>query len=106
MRVTLRWSADARLDSDYTVFVHLVGAEGDDAAIAQGDASPLGGRWPTSLWLPGMTLDDVHTIALPEDLAAGSYHLLVGLYDPATGERLRLPDGRDAVRLVGVEIGD
>ena len=104
--VTLRWSVDGRLDSDYTVFVHLVGAEGDDVAIAQGDGPPLDGRWPTSLWLPGVTLDDVHTVPLPEDLAAGTYQLLVGLYDPATGERLRLPDGRDAVRLEGVEIGE
>jgi hypothetical protein len=106
VRVTLRWSVDGRLDSDYTVFVHLVGADGDDVAIGQGDAPPLDGQWPTSLWLPGVTLDDVHIISLPDDLAAGTYQLLVGLYDPETGERLRLPDGRDGVRLVGVEIGN
>ena len=106
VRVTLRWVVDGRPDSDYTVFVHLIGAEGDEAAIAQGDAPPLGGRWPTSLWLPGVTLDDVHTIPLPDDLEAGAYHLLVGFYDPVTGERLHLSDGRDAVRLAGVEIGE
>jgi hypothetical protein len=106
VRVTLRWSAGAPLDSDYTVFVHLVEAETGDGAIAQGDAPPLGGRWPTLLWLPGVTLDDEHIIPLPADLPAGTYDLLVGFYDPVTGERLRLPDGRDAVRLVGVEIGD
>ncbi len=106
LRVTLRWSVDGRLASDYTVFVHLVGAEGDDVAIAQGDGPPLGGRWPTSLWLRGVTLDDMHTVPLPGDLPAGTYQLLVGFYDPATGERLRLPDGRDAVRLDGLEIGE
>ena len=99
-------SVDGPLASDYTVFVHLVGAGGDDAALAQGDGPPLDGRWPTSLWPPGLTLDDNHTVPLPENLAAGTYQLLVGLYDPATGERLRLPDGRDAVRLDGVEIGE
>ncbi len=104
--VTLRWSADDRLDADYTVFVHLVAAEGDATAIAQGDAPPLDGRWPTSLWIPGVTLDDVHTLPLPGDLAVGTYDLLVGLYDPESGERLRLPDGRDAVRLNRVEIGE
>ncbi len=104
--VTLRWSTDVWIQSDYTVFVHLVGAEGGGSAIAQGDSPPLHGRWPTSLWIPGVALDDVHTIALPDDLAAGTYHLLVGLYDPETGERLRLPDGRDGVRLDGVGIGD
>jgi hypothetical protein len=104
--VSLRWSADDWLDADYTVFVHLVDAEGDGAAIAQGDGPPLNGRWPTSLWIPGTALDDVHTVTLPDGLAAGMYDLLVGLYDPASGERLRLPDGHDAVRLAGVEIGD
>jgi len=60
---------------------------------------PLGGRWPTSLWLPGVPLDDVHTNPLPENLPPGTYELLVGPYDPETGERLPLPDGNDALRL-------
>jgi len=63
------------------------------------------------LWLPGLVLDDLHTISLPADPAGASssgpprtYHLLVGLYDPGTGDRLTLPDGSDAVRLTGLEI--
>ena len=62
--MTLRWSADGYLATDYTVFVHLVDRR-RRCGLAQGDAPPLGGRWPTSLWLPGMVLDDVHTIPLP-----------------------------------------
>lgn len=103
LHVTLRWSADDYLDTDYTVFVHLVAPDGDQA-LAQGDAPPLEGRWPTSLWLPGMSLDDPHTIPLPPDLPPGTYHLLVGLYDPATGQRLPLPDGRTALRLSPLSI--
>jgi hypothetical protein len=99
VQVTLRWSTDVFLDSDYTVFVHLVDPEDGDRMVAQGDAPPMGGRWPTSLWLPGVAVDDVHTITLPPDLPAGPYYLLVGLYDPVTGDRLPLPDGRDAMRL-------
>jgi hypothetical protein len=104
--VTLRWSADDWLQADYTVFVHLVDVEGDGAAIAQGDGPPLNGRWPTSLWIPGAALDDVHTVPLPDGLLAGTYDLLVGLYDPVSGERLRLSNGRDALRLGGVDIGN
>jgi hypothetical protein len=111
VEVTLRWSADAPLDRDYAIFVHLVDPEDGDRLLAQGDAPPLGGRWPTSLWLPGLVLDDLHTIALPAELAGSrssgpprTYHLLVGLYDPVTGDRLTLPDGSDAVRLAGLEI--
>lgn len=106
VRTILRWSADAVPDADYTVFVHLVDPEDGDRLVAQRDGPPLNGRWPTSLWLPGVSMDDVYTISLPPDLPPGTYDLLVGLYDPLTGDRLPLPDGADAVRLTGLTIGD
>jgi hypothetical protein len=104
VQVALRWSTDGYVDTDYTVFVHLVGPEGAEQVSAQGDSQPLAGRWPTSLWLPGLLLDDVHTIPLPPDLPPGVYHLLVGLYDPTTGVRLTLLDGSDSVRLAGIHL--
>jgi hypothetical protein len=104
VQVILRWSADGFPDADYAVFLHLVDPQAGDRLMAQGDAPPLNGRWPTSLWRPGTVPDDVHTIPLPADLRPGSYDLLVGLYDPATGERLHLPGGSDAVRLTGLEL--
>jgi hypothetical protein len=104
VEVTLRWVTEAFLDTDYRVFVHLVDPEEGDRLLAQGDGPPLAGRWPTSHWLPGVALDDVHTIELPEDLQAGTYDLLVGLYDPVTEERVWLVDGGDFVRLTGLEI--
>jgi hypothetical protein len=104
VRATLRWSANAYLDVSYTVFVHLVGPDGEGQALAQGDAAPMGGRWPTSLWLPGVPLDDVHAVQLPSDLLPGTYGLLVGLYDPTTGDRLLLSDGADSVHLPGIDL--
>jgi len=104
LQVTLRWSTSQPLDDDYRVFVHLVDPAGEGQALTQGDASPLDGRWPTAFWLPGVPLDDTHTVPLPDDLPAGRYRLLVGLYDPLSGERLRLPDGRDALLLGEVEL--
>jgi hypothetical protein len=103
LRLTLRWSTAARLDTDYAVFAHLVDPQGDRVA-AQGDAPPLGGRWPTSLWLPGTVLDDQHTIALSADLAPGTYRIVVGLYDPVSGDRLPLPDGSDALPLAELQL--
>ncbi len=98
LAVTLSWAAAAYPAADYTVFVHLV-RPGEDQALSQGDAPPLAGRWPTSLWLPGVRVDDEHRVALPGDLPPGPYELLVGLYDPATGTRLPLAGGHDALRL-------
>jgi hypothetical protein len=104
LALTLRWMAVDSIDSDYSVFVHLVDPAAADRLVSQGDAPPFTGRWPTSLWLPGIPLNDTYTVPLPADLAAGAYDLLVGLYEPSTGERLRLPDGRDAIRLEGIQI--
>jgi hypothetical protein len=102
--VTLRWAATGYPDTDYSVFVHLVPAQDSGQVVAQGDAPPLDGSWPTSLWRPGVRLDDAHTIPLPADLAPGAYHLRVGLYDPLTGTRLPLPDGTDALQLAPIEL--
>lgn len=99
LRVTLRWSAGGYPDADYTVFVHRVALDEADRILSQGDAPPLDGRWPTSLWRPGVVLDDTHLVPLLPDLPSETYHLLVGLYNPTTGYRLSLPDGSDAVRL-------
>jgi hypothetical protein len=97
--VTLRWSAAEYLDVDYAVFVHLVTPETDGAILAQGDSMPLDGRWPTSLWLPGVAVDDTHAVAIPQGVREGAHWLLVGLYDPVTGDRLPLAGDGDALPL-------
>jgi hypothetical protein len=104
LRAGLQWSTESYLDSDYTVFVHLVDPQDGDRLLAQSDAQPLAGRWPTSLWIPGATVDDEITIQLPPDLAPGAYDLLVGLYDAETGARLSLEGGSDAVRVTGFRL--
>ncbi len=86
--VTLYWQARAPTQSDYTVFVHLVSADGQ--RIAQADSPPQEGRYPTRFWDPGETVPDRHLLQLPPALAAGDYSILVGLYLPETGERLSL----------------
>jgi hypothetical protein len=55
----------------------------DGAVLAQADRVPAGGARPTTGWLPGEVVADAYP--LPLAAAAG---LRVGLYDPATGERL------------------
>ena len=77
--IALLWRPLTRLDADYTTFVHLINANGDK--VAQSDHRPGGVYYPTSLWKPGETLIDKHTLALPVDLGPGPYTLIVGLYD-------------------------
>lgn len=87
------WQSDAPLARDYNLFVHLSTAL-DAPPSAQLDA-PIGGGLPTSVWRAGERYRDTLNLALPVNLAPGSYTLSVGVYDWSTGERLPMPDGAD-----------
>ena len=43
---------------------------------------------PTASWVAGEYIQETRPLTLPADLAAGSYQLRVGLFDPQTGERV------------------
>jgi len=97
--VALEWEASARVPEDFTILVHLIDPAGGDQPLAQGDAPPLAGRWPTSAWQPGNSFVDEHTIALPADLPPGTYRIAVGFYRPA--DFTRLPVETDNATLPG-----
>lgn len=82
---TLFWQARLRPLEAYTVFVHLVDQDGK--LVAQSDAPPRGGTYPTTAWNDGEYVRDPHPLALPSDLPAGEYTLRVGWYNPADGAR-------------------
>ena len=103
--VDLYWKPLTRLNHNYTVFVHLVDADG--ILRGQIDEQPVQGDYPTRLWIPEDTVRDAHTLALPADLASGPYWLNVGLYLVETGERLEIVDSdpaQSAVTLGPIEI--
>jgi 4-amino-4-deoxy-L-arabinose transferase-like glycosyltransferase len=87
----LTWQALSPLTDTYTVFVHLVGPDGD--GLGQVDGLPLGGKYPMHLWEPGIRYPDRWELALPDDLAPGRYRLQVGLYQLATLDRLPVTAG-------------
>jgi hypothetical protein len=92
--LTLYWQTLDRVP-DYTVFVHVLDAAGQ--LRAQRDGPPMNGRYPTSNWLPHQPVEDRVDLALPADLPPGDYSIVVGMYEPATGQRL-------AVRAAGGEV--
>jgi hypothetical protein len=106
--LTLYWQAEETIVGDYTVFVHLQGADGGLAA--QQDNPPVRGAQPTSGWMPGELVEDPYEIQVPVDAAFGQYALSAGMYDPVTVERLeavaadgeRLPE--DRVVLTNVQV--
>lgn len=93
--LSLTWRAAAPVRSRYTIFLHLIDPDG--RPVAQGDQEPWRGAYPTDAWLRGVPATDAYQLQLPPDLSPGSYQLVVGLYDPATGRRLpRLEGGQPA----------
>jgi hypothetical protein len=93
VRLHLTWQALRPVDYDYTVFVHAVHEDGK--TYGQVDSKPREGTLPTLKWTPGQVLADTHTVQIDVEGPLEGYHLEVGLYNAATGNRALLGTGAD-----------
>ncbi|MBI5650469.1 MAG: hypothetical protein HZC40_08505 [Chloroflexi bacterium] len=84
--LTLYWQAREKIGERYTVFAHLLDAQGN--LVAQYDREPDAGNAPTTSWLKDEVIVDRIAIELPANLAPGEYTLIVGMYHAPTGARL------------------
>jgi hypothetical protein len=107
LSLILYWQALHPPKDDYTVFVHLLGADGKLAA--QHDAPPMEGLYPTSRWFKGDIVTQQIDLHVPPGTPPGRYELLVGMYTypdivrlPVTSDRPYAQDG--LVWLQSVEI--
>lgn len=89
---TLYWRSLQPTETSFHVFTHLVDAQGK--VWAQKDNPPMEGCHPTDDWVAGEVVIDPYTLALPAEVPAGVYQLLVGMYDPETLERLPIASER------------
>ncbi len=97
----LVWQSIREVQTDYTVFVHLLDADGQ--IIAQSDAMPRaaeGEPYPTSLWLAGEYVRETFTFA-----GVQPQTIRVGLYQQSSGERLdvRPLNNRDVNDFVNID---
>jgi hypothetical protein len=90
LNITLYWRSVAKSDVDYTVFVHLLDAEGN--VRAQRDVAPRGGAYPTLIWDVGEIVRDDYALTLPRDLTSGEYRLVIGMYEYPGLTRLNATD--------------
>jgi hypothetical protein len=104
--LTLYWKARARPKEAYTVFVHLVDGQGN--LVAQADAPPRDGTYPTSAWNDAEYVRDPHPFQLPEDLPPGDYTVRIGLYRASDGARAQILENDkiagDAVDLTAIRV--
>ena len=101
--LTLHWEALAPSEGPLVAFVHLVSVDG--RLIAQHDGAPVHGTRPTTGWVAGEFLADAHTLHWHDPAYTGEAWLHVGLYDPASGQRVPADTGEshlvlpDAIRV-------
>ncbi|MEM7345411.1 MAG: glycosyltransferase family 39 protein, partial [Chloroflexota bacterium] len=84
--LALYWQAVGKISTSYTVFTQLIGPDGQ--VWAQWDNPPQAGRYPMINWSTNDKVVDRYQLTLREGAPSGNYQLLIGLYDPATGQRL------------------
>ncbi len=84
LRVRLVWQTNQQLPQDYWLFAHLVGEDGKRY-------NQVDQPYPTSAWTAGRFHQTETQIPLPPDLPAGTYRVVIGLYDPQDGGRLAVP---------------
>ncbi|MBK8906239.1 MAG: hypothetical protein IPM53_33985 [Anaerolineaceae bacterium] len=86
LHLKLDWLVLERPSADYQLFFHLRDGQGNVAA--QIDQPLQGADRLSTNWNAGERVRTMLTLALPDELIADRYDLLVGLYDAATGARL------------------
>ncbi len=94
--LTLFWRRLQPLGSDYTLFVHVVDAQG--GLWGQHDKEPLAASYPTRAWEEGDVVIDRLRPIVSSCAPPGAYRLLVGVYERQSGQRLPIagPDDTQA----------
>jgi hypothetical protein len=101
--VSLNWRAVAALNHQYKVFVHALDESG--AVVGQHDAMPLHDLRPFNTLPVGEFARDNHGLLLdPAAALASDLRIVVGLYDPVTGNRIPDDEGRTSVELCKVPV--
>ena len=105
LTVWLYWQPVGQTAAPLKVFVHLTGAVNPATGSplwTQDDRYPQNGRIDTTTWDTGQTYRDVYTLPLSA-VPAGTYTLRVGLYDPATNQRIPV-GGEDSYQLQTIDL--
>ncbi len=91
--MTLYWRALQPMDTAYTVFTHLLDAEGN--IRGQRDSIPVEGQRPTTGWVAREVIVDPYALPVDDNAAPGPHRIAMGMYDGASGERLPITGAKD-----------
>ncbi len=83
LRLTFWWQATADVPTDFTIFTHVLNADG--TLLAQSDGVPNAGLSPTLFWRTGDVIRDEREIEMTRQ---SGLTLALGFYDSASKERV------------------
>ncbi|HIQ05610.1 MAG TPA: hypothetical protein EYH31_07920 [Anaerolineae bacterium] len=87
--VELLWRHRSSADKDnYVVVLQLLG-EGD-RLIANHEALPVDGRYPSGAWVAGELVRDKHDVGVPSDAPPGTYRLVLALDRADARQRIQV----------------
>jgi hypothetical protein len=104
--VRLWWTTHSALPVNYSFSLRLVDNSGALIAQSDGAINHYGQEIvETSALQPERIYIDHRSVKFPTDAPERVYELRLVVYDPATGERLLLPDGSDSVliQMLGID---
>ncbi|MBN1259121.1 MAG: hypothetical protein JXB35_00430, partial [Anaerolineae bacterium] len=101
LNVILAWRGEHEMETSYRVFLHLLDANGQ--LTAQADGEPAHWQRPTTGWLPGEIVLDERVLLLPAELAPGTYRLETGLYT-LDGSRLKTEGGQTTTPVGNIHV--
>ena len=92
LSVTLDFVTRVSVTKDYKIFIHLADAQG--TIVVQRDQPLLHAGRSSATWQVGEAVRQGNDLLVPATMPCGDYVVLVGLYDPVTGQRLLITSGR------------
>ncbi len=95
LHLTLYWRALAPMETNYTVFTHLL--DQNEQIRGQQDNPPMQGRYPTTLWMVGEVVVDEYVLVVDPLAQPGEHVIEIGMYAPETGQRLPILDAGGGV---------
>ncbi len=97
VELDLTWQALKQPNRDYTVFLHVVDANGQQWGAT--DEKPQGGELSTLKLQPGQVISDTHSVQINLDGPPEGYHLRLGIYPTATGQPAPTETGATEIRI-------
>ncbi len=102
LHVSLYWQSLKPFPLDYKIFVHL--RDETNNTIVNGDHLPYDNLVPTTVWPVGTIVKETIQLQLPPNLALEEYHLSLGMYDPASQERLPVQEDKSGENAIVIPL--